>query len=154
LQQSSSVCPVNAGKDLFDENWGLGISTIHFKVITPDGALLVLENTFHAKGGPALHLHYEQDEWFYIVEGQFLFEIGHDRFNLKSGDSLLAPRNIPHVWAHVGLAQGRILVTFSPAGKMENFFRIVTPANAMPMSDPNLWREHGMELLGPPLSVE
>jgi hypothetical protein len=40
---------------------------------------------------------------------------------------------------------------FTPAGKMEAFFREVTKANAMPPQDAELWRAHGMELLGPPL---
>jgi hypothetical protein len=37
---------------------------------------------------------------------------------------------------------------------MEAFFRVVTAADAMPPRDPDLWRAHGMELLGPPLAVE
>jgi hypothetical protein len=36
---------------------------------------------------------------------------------------------------------------------MEAFFRVVTAADAMPPQDPDLWRAHGMELLGPPLAV-
>ncbi|MGE5334837.1 MAG: cupin domain-containing protein, partial [Nitrososphaerota archaeon] len=111
-------------------------------------------NTFHAKGGPARHLHYDQDEWFYAVEGEFLMQVGQERFVLHPGDSLFAPRRIPHVWAHVGNARGRILVTFMPAGTMEAFFHEVTKANAMPPQDPELWRAHGMELLGPPLPIE
>jgi len=67
---------------------------------------------------------------------------------------LLAPRRIPHVWAFVGEGQGRVLVAFFPAGKMEAFFREVTRENAMPPQDPALWRAYGMELLGPPLPVE
>ncbi len=69
------------------------------------------------------------------------------------GDSLLAPRKVPHVWAYVGNTQGRILITFTPAGKMEAFFQEVTKANAMPLQDLELWRAHGMELLGPPLKT-
>lgn len=48
------------------------------KLSTPetDGGLFVVENTVHGKGGPARHLHHEQDEWFYAVEGEFRFEIG------------------------------------------------------------------------------
>jgi quercetin dioxygenase-like cupin family protein len=149
------IVRVPAGEDRFGEVRGLGVSTIQFKVCGQgsDG-LLVLENTFHAKGGPARHLHYEQDEWFYAVEGEFIIEIGQERFALHPGDSVLAPRNVPHVWAHVGNARGRMLVSFAPAGKMEAFFHEVTKANAMPPLDPELWRAHGMELLGPPLPVE
>ncbi|MFN8372665.1 MAG: cupin domain-containing protein [Anaerolineae bacterium] len=153
--QNLSVLRVAAGEDRFGEHRGLGISVIEFKVTPQDsGGLLILENTFHAKGGPAKHLHYEQDEWFYAVEGEFIIEVGQEKFRLKPGDSLLAPRKVPHVWAHVGESVGRMLITFMPAGKMEAFFREVTKANAMPPQDPELWRAHGMELVGPPLKVE
>ena len=145
---------VAAGEDRFGEHHGLGISTIDFKVSSQDsGGLFIIENTFHAKGGPARHVHLDQDEWFYAVEGDFLFEVGSERFALKPGDSLLAPRQVPHVWAYIGGAVGRMLITFLPAGKMEAFFREVTKANAMPPQDPELWRAHGMELVGPPLAV-
>ena len=146
---------VAAGADHFGEQRGLGISTIAYKVTTPNpDGIFILENTFLAKGGPARHLHYDQDEWFYNLEGEFKFEVGAERFHLQPGDSLLAPRQVPHVWAFVGDTRGRILVAFLPAGKMEAFFREVTRANAMPPQDPALWRAHGMELLGPPLQVE
>ena len=150
-----AVVRVTAGEDRFGEHRGLGISFIDFKVVPQDSeGQLILENTFHAKGGPARHLHYDQDEWFYAVEGDFVMEVGQERLRLKPGDSLLAPCQVPHVWAHVGNARGRILIAFMLAGKMEAFFREVTKANAMPPRDPALWRAHDMELLGPPLAVE
>jgi quercetin dioxygenase-like cupin family protein len=149
-----SALRVAPGEDLFGEHRGLGISFISFKICPKvSEGLLILENTFSEKGGPARHLHYDQDEWFYVLEGEFIFEVGQDKFRLKQGDSLLAPRKIPHVWAYVGDTYGKILIAFMPAGKMEAFFREVTKANAMPPQDPELWRAHGMELLGPPLSV-
>jgi mannose-6-phosphate isomerase-like protein (cupin superfamily) len=113
----------------------------------------VIENTNRAKGGPARHLHIEQDELFYVLEGEYLIEVGQERFNLKPGDSILAPRKVPHVWAYVGNTLGRLLITFTPPGKMEAFFREVSKANTMPPQDPAFWRAHGMELLGPPLPV-
>ena len=80
--------------------------------------------------------------------------MGSEKFRLKPGDSPLAPRRVPHVWAYAGGTGGRILIAFLPAGKMEAFFREVTQANAMPPQDPQIWRAHGMELLGPPLALE
>lgn len=158
LQTPANIPPalrVAADEDRFGEHRGLGISVITFKVTSQESSgLFIIENTFREKGGPARHLHYDQDEWFYAVEGEFIFEVGQERFRLKPGDSLLAPRKMSHVWAYVGDTRGRILITFMPAGKMESFFREVTEANAMPPQDPALWRAHGMELLGPPLSVE
>jgi quercetin dioxygenase-like cupin family protein len=154
--QIPSLLRVAAGEDRFGEHRGLGISAITFKVTPQDSSgLFIIENTFAAKGGPARHLHYDQDEWFYAVEGEFIFEVGQERLRLQPGDSLLAPRKVPHVWAYAGSDPGgRILIAFMPAGKMEAFFREVTKANAMPPLDPQLWRDHGMELLGPPLAVE
>jgi quercetin dioxygenase-like cupin family protein len=157
VPSSDSLPPahlVMVGEDRFGELRGLGVSTIAFKVVPNDSnGLFILENTFHAKGGPARHLHYQQDEWFYVLEGQFIIEVGQERMRLHPGDSLLAPRLVPHGWAYVGETQGRILITFLPAGKMEAFFREVTKANAMPPQDPELWRAHDMELVGPPLAV-
>ncbi len=149
-----SILRVGANEDQFGEHRGLGVSEITFKVTSKDSnGIFIIENTFHEKGGPAKHLHYDQDEWFYPVEGVFLFEIGQERFSLQPGDSVLAPRKIPHVWAYTGNHRGRILIAFMPAGKMESFFREVTKANAMPPQDPELWRSHGMELIGQPLRV-
>jgi quercetin dioxygenase-like cupin family protein len=157
LQTSNSnpaVLRVAAGEDRFGEHRGLGISVIAFKVVPQDSqGLLVIENSFRAKGGPARHLHYDQDEWFYTLEGEFIIEIGEERFTMKPGDALLAPRQVPHVWAYIGESTGRMLITFMPAGKMEAFFREVTKANAMPPQDPKIWQAHGMELIGPPLFV-
>ncbi len=145
---------VPAGQDRFGESRGLGVSVIRFKLTSPDGdGPLVLENEFHARGGPARHLHHDQDEWFYVVAGEFLMEVGETRLTLRPGDSLLAPRRVPHVWTCAGDGRGRILVAFYPAGRMEAFFRAVTPAEAMPRPDPALWEAHGMTLLGPPLPV-
>ena len=149
------IVQIAAGADRDGEQHPLGISVIHFKVIRADNPdIFVIENTFHARGGPARHLHYQQDEYFYALEGTFLIEVGEQRFTLNPGDSLLAARMIPHCWAFIGQAPGRILITFTPAGKMEEFFREVSRTNAMPIQDPALWKAHGMELLGPPLSIE
>ncbi|MBZ0110927.1 MAG: cupin domain-containing protein [Thermoanaerobaculia bacterium] len=146
---------VGAGLDLFDEPKRLGPSTIDFKASGHDtgGSVLVIENTSRAKGGPARHLHLRQDEFFYVLDGEYVIEVGDERFELNRGDSLLAPRQLPHVWAYVGDQVGRLLITFTPAGEMEAFFREVSKANAMPPRDPALWRAYGMELVGPPLSV-
>ena len=146
---------VAAGEDRFGEHRGLGISSIAFKLVPSEsGGLLVLENTFLAKGGPPRHKHFDQDEWFYAVEGEFVIEIGEDRMPLNPGDSVLAPRGVPHVWAFVGSGRGRMLIAFMPAGKMEAFFREVTKASAMPPQDPALWLAHGMQVMGPPLKVD
>jgi quercetin dioxygenase-like cupin family protein len=153
-----SALRVAAGQDRFGEQRGLGINSIDFKVTTQDSEnLFIAEVTFPATGGPPRHLHYEQDEWFYVLAGKFVFEVGFEvsaeRLRRTAGDSLLAPRRVPHVWASVGEGTGRILTVANPAGKLKAFFREISKVNAPPASDPEVWRAYGMEWLGPPLPV-
>ena len=102
-----------------------GANVVTYKVVTQDtqGGLFLLEQVSMRKGGPPRHLHHAQEEWFYVMEGEHIFEVGQDRMRLKPGDSLLAPRQVPHVWAYVGENPGKILIAFQPAGKMEPSFR-------------------------------
>ncbi|MBP7777095.1 MAG: cupin domain-containing protein [Acidobacteria bacterium] len=153
--QVGGVVRVPAGEDRSGAPKGLGISTIDIKITTADagGALLVIENTNRAKGGPARHLHTAQDEVFYVLEGEYVIEVGSERYALGRGDTLLAPRQVPHAWAYVGAGTGRLLISFTPAEHMEAFFREVAKTNAMPPRDPAIWKAHGMELVGPPLEV-
>lgn len=151
-----SAMPVQVirhNEDATGDYHGMGISKIDFKLLRSDDDAFIIENTFHAPGGPARHLHVDQDEWFYALEGRFVIEIGPERIELNAGDSVLAPRKVPHVWAFVGKGQGRMLITFLPAGHMPAFFQKVSEANAMPPQDPAVWLAHGMQLLGPPLQL-
>ena len=158
---------IKAETDIQNEIRGLGVSKLQFKTERSSSSdMFALENIFTGRGGPAKHLHLYQDEWFYCLEGKFAFEIGGDKIILLPGDyirftdgsglpgdSIIGPKQIPHVWAHVGDSSGRILVVFAPAGKMEDFFREVTQANAMPAQQTELWRKYDMELLGPPMNI-
>ena len=147
---------VGRGVDRLGDYYGRGIGNVFFKVATEDshGGLLVVEMTHHTKGGPSRHFHYEQDEWFYVVEGEYIFEVGQELIRLKPGDSLFGPRKVPHVWAFVGDQPGRILFIFTPAGQMEAYFRALGNGNARPPQDPAFYRAYGMELVGPPLAIE
>jgi mannose-6-phosphate isomerase-like protein (cupin superfamily) len=152
---SSQVVYLTDGKDRFAVDRGMGISSLRYKVAFEDtqGALFIIEQTMHAKGGPPRHLHLHQDEWFYILQGEFILEVGAGRFELSTGDSLLAPRKMPHTWAYVGSGPGKLLISFTPAGKMQAFFDETAKLEGMPRQDPDLWLAHDMELLGPPLEI-
>jgi quercetin 2,3-dioxygenase len=133
----------------------MGITSLRYKVVQEDteGRLLVIEQTMFDKGGPPRHAHLKQEEWFYSIQGEFILEIGLEHYRLNTGDSVIAPRKIPHAWAYAGEGPGRILIAFTPAGKMQHFFDETEKLKSMPGQDPAFWEEHDMELLGPPLSV-
>ena len=147
---------VARGVDRLGEHLGSSIADFLFKVSTEDshGSLLAVEVSFHAKGGPVRHIQFDQEEWFYVLEGEYVFEIGQERFRLKPGDSAFGPRNVPHVWAYVGDGPGRILSVVTPAGRVEEFFRATVKVHAPPPLDPDLFHSFGFELVGPPLAIE
>lgn len=145
---------VPAGEDIDGEKRSLGFSRISFKISTREtgGNFFLFEHSNLRPGGPPLHFHYEQEEWFYVMEGDVLFQIGEKRFQLKAGDSMLAPRRVPHAFTAVGATPAKMLVGYSPAGKMEQFFRDI--ANGKPVVwEVALLRKYGCELVGPPLKA-
>ncbi|HEV8208871.1 MAG TPA: cupin domain-containing protein, partial [Vicinamibacterales bacterium] len=79
-------------------------SPLFIKVATQDtgGAFFLTEQPSGRKGGPPKHFHLEEDEWFYCLEGEYIVEVGSQRFELKPGTSVLGPRRVPHAFAFVG----------------------------------------------------
>jgi mannose-6-phosphate isomerase-like protein (cupin superfamily) len=165
LAQASSVSPtitspsdqvhiVGAGQDGFGESHSLGFSSILFKVLPREtgGGLFVIEHIHLANGGPALHYHLHQEEFFYVMEGEVLFQVGDRRVRLRSGESVLGPRNIPHTFTSVGETPGRLLIAFTPAGLMEEYFRAAVQPGAS-FRDPEFNRRFGVVVVGPPLTV-
>jgi mannose-6-phosphate isomerase-like protein (cupin superfamily) len=120
-----AVHVVGAGEDYSGHPHSLGFSSILFKVPASEtsGGLFVMEHTHLLPGGPPLHLHLSQEEWFYVMEGEVAFQVGEQRVQLHVGESVLAPRLVPHTFSAVGAAPGRLLIAFCPAGKMEQYFR-------------------------------
>lgn len=139
----------------------IGVSSTAYKVLTRDtaGAMFVMEQTNRKKGGPPRHLHHNEDELFFVLEGAYDVEVGGNRVSLHAGDCILGPRGIPHGWAYVGDGVGRLLISFAPAGKMEAFFaeseRIRGQGKyvAGTAEGDALMHAFGMEHTGPSLSV-
>jgi quercetin dioxygenase-like cupin family protein len=146
------VHPVGAGEDRLGETHSLGFSTILFKVETSEtsGGLFVIEHKGLGHGGPPVHIHLKQDEWFYVMEGEVLFQLGSERRTLRAGESVLGPRGIPHGFAGVGEKPAHMLIAFTPAGKMEAFFRETAVPNG-PKMDAPLMARYDMQYVGPPL---
>ena len=153
------VVHVSAGNDRFKKNelkiWGLLPLSITLSAKDTGGELLVFEHNGIQKGGPPRHVHYAQDEWFYVIEGEFVFEVGDRRLRLGPGETLFAPRNVPHGWAHAGAQQGTLLTTVSPAGTFETFILETTtqPTLPSPKEVEKAFASHGMKVVGPPIDI-
>jgi len=151
------IC-VQEGQDRFNERIPVGAkSSIDRKVSGKDteGVWSMFEAHWHANGGPPMHVHQGEDEWFYVIEGEYVVQVGDEKFRLTPGDSLLAPRKIPHAYAHLGEGQGRMLIAYQPAGDMEAFFLKMSRLAGAPSADEvqRIFKDHGMEIVGPPMKV-
>lgn len=147
---------VPSGENRFQKQlmiWGVIPYQIKVSGKDTDGSLFVFEHAKMGKGGPPRHFHYEQDELFYAMEGEFAFEVGDEKFVLGPGDSLFAPRKIPHVWAYIGDKPGTLLLAVQPAASLEEFFmkscNMTQPPS--PQEAEQLFAAHGMKVVGPPL---
>lgn len=117
-----------------------------------DGKLTIFEYTGNVKGGPALHLHPHQDEIFFVVQGEYLFQVGDEKYNLKAGDIIFLPRTVAHAFAQL-TETGKMFFLFQPSGKMEDFFRLLGDPMFKPTPEEGakISLEHGMKVVGPPL---
>jgi mannose-6-phosphate isomerase-like protein (cupin superfamily) len=76
-----------------------------------------------------LHVHTNEDELFYVLEGEHLFRVGDEEHRAGPGDVVFAPRGVPHAQRRVTPRSGRVLIMTSPAG-FEGFFRMLAEADA------------------------
>jgi quercetin dioxygenase-like cupin family protein len=115
---------VGRQKDRYEEELLIMGGRFDLKVSSRDtgGDLCIYDTYREAKGGPALHRHHFQDEWFYVIRGEFIARVGDHTLSLHPGDSAFAPRKIPHAFAKISDDEGQMLVLFQPAGSMEDFF--------------------------------
>src|SRR5690349_6581370 len=78
IQTSTPSKPARVahGEDRLGEHHTIGVSTTAFKVLAQDtgGSLVVMEHTSSKKGGPPRHLHHNEDEYFYVIEGEYIAE--------------------------------------------------------------------------------
>ena len=151
---------VTAGEGRFGRALKLPDGGLLFiKVATQDtrGAFFLTEQPSGQKGGPPKHFHLEEDEWFYCLAGEYIVEVGSQRHQLKTGDSVLGPRRVPHAFAFVGDTPGRLMVGFTPAGRLEQFFRDLDAqgkyfGNGTDEEKKVARQRYGIVNVGPPLS--
>ena len=151
---------IEAGKARFGDSFqmkGVTLNLLDLKVSSKDtdGNLSVfIQKGFTPNGGPPLHVHPEQDEMFFVVEGEYYFRCGEDEYYLKEGDLIFLPKGVPHAFIQLS-EYGKMLVQYQPAGRMEDFFRKTAMWTEPPSREEinALFEEHGMVVVGPPLKL-
>lgn len=121
-----------------------------------EGDLAIFEQTSLSPGrGTPFHVHDSQDEIFHVLEGAYKFKVGEKLFDLKAGESIFLPRQVPHAWTQVEQT-GKMLVILQPAGKLEDFFVTMAAMDHEPTPGEvaGVFAANGMKVVGPPLQLE
>ena len=88
-----------------------------------DGAYFVMEGLVPPDAGPPPHIHHNQVESFYIVEGQLEIMLGDQVHEAKAGDFVHISKGTPHRFINRSQTPAKMILTFVPALEVEQFFR-------------------------------
>ena len=85
------------------------------------GAYFAMEAFIPPGGGPPPHIHRNEDETFYVLEGSCTIRLGDRSVVAGPGDFVNVPRGTVHNFRNDGDETARMILTFTPAG-IEGFF--------------------------------
>ena len=74
------------------------------------------------------HTHRREDEAYFVLAGELEVIVADEIFVLRTGDTLMAPRNIPHQLRNSGEVENHYLLLFSPSGFEEFLKATAVPA--------------------------
>ena len=87
-----------------------------------NGAYALIETANEPSTGVCLHVHEREDETWFILEGEYVFQVGSQTISAHAGDYLFGPRSVPHSYANRSASVARALIMVTPAG-FEGFWR-------------------------------
>ncbi|TWT01432.1 quercetin 2,3-dioxygenase [Planomicrobium sp. CPCC 101079] len=110
--------------------WFLG-TLLEMKATAKDtnGACGLIESLHPPGYATPLHVHQNEDEIFYVLEGELTFTVGEKTIMAKPGTFLYAPRGIAHMYKSEGTVPSRILIMVTPAGLEQFFVEASVPAD-------------------------
>lgn len=116
------------------------------------GTVSAVESHDVSGGGPPLHIHHREDETFQILEGEYEWTVGGNKFVAKTGATIFAPRDVPHTYRCIGQTQGRLLCVITPSG-FEGFFEEIGAMSPEQQQDISrvmeIANKFGLEILPP-----
>jgi quercetin dioxygenase-like cupin family protein len=97
------------------------------------GRFTLIENENPPGTTLPVHLHRNEDEVFYVLEGRVEFDVAGERVVAEPGATVFLPQGVPHTWRVVGEEPARMLIMLMPAG-LEAYFRELSalPADGPP----------------------
>lgn len=106
-----------------------GLVTFYARGEETGGAFSLFEEAIDSQTGAIPHLHHEEDQAFYVLEGEHEFVCAEEVYSAPVGTYLYVPRGVVHSYQNVGATPGRLLILSTPAGGTERiFFEVGEPA--------------------------
>jgi oxalate decarboxylase/phosphoglucose isomerase-like protein (cupin superfamily) len=96
-----------------------------------------------------MHIHKNEDEWVYILEGKLLCIVGDTRIEAGAGTFIYGPRNIPHALRPVGSGPTRFIESFLPAGLEELFSNRDEIITYLTEGQSSVADKYNVEVVGP-----
>ena len=156
-----SIAPIAQQPGAGEHLWFFGgLTTIKADSDTTGGRVMVTEQRIPRGGGSPLHVHHNEDEWFYVLEGELTIWVDGDTHVAPAGSFVFGPRDIPHTFI-VSSGLARFLLVTEP-GDFAGFVRALAepaPGPKLPPGPPTppdtelvmrTAAEYGLEILGPP----
>ena len=156
-----SASPIALGQGEGETFWSFGaLTTIKASGKTTGGRFAIIEQLARRGAGSPLHVHHNENEWFYVLEGELKFWVEGKVIVAPAKSFVFGPRDIPHTFV-VSSDESRFLIGTEPAG-FENFMRELSqPALTLtppppPSEPPDMAKilataaRYGIEILGPP----
>jgi quercetin dioxygenase-like cupin family protein len=147
-----------------DALW-FGDTSIVIRVSAADGdGICVVEHEMPFGDAPPLHIHRNEDEIFHILHGALRLRIGDHERIARRGETLRAPKGVPHAYRVESLEGARVLTItrgadfegmLRAAGRPPSFAGLPVPVpidSAMAAGLAEICARHAIEIVGPPLA--
>lgn len=150
--------PVAVAKDEGEARWWFAsLAVIKATAADTGGQMTIIEVTEPPGAEAPLHVHYRDDEGFWVLDGDVVFEVGGTSIEAHAGDYAFGPHGIPHRYT-VGSAGCRMLFICTPGGFEDLVVAMSVPAQSRTLPPPSdqepdwAWvaataKAHGCELL-------
>jgi mannose-6-phosphate isomerase-like protein (cupin superfamily) len=144
--------------------WWVGVLATIKATAEQTGGQYTLVEILAPEGYPGvLHVHHNEDEGFYILEGELTLYVGDQTLKAHPGSFLFGPKDVPHAFT-VDSGPARLLFVLSPAGFEDLIREMGEPARELtippqPEEPPDeaemqqmmaIAAKYGGEILGPP----
>jgi quercetin dioxygenase-like cupin family protein len=148
-----------------EQLWFLNtLHTVRVRHNEGEDGISVMETLASHGDSPPLHVHQTEDEIFHVLEGQLRIRAGDADVTIGAGETLLAPKGVSHTY-RVESREGARWLVITTRGDFERFVHALSrpaerPELPTPQGPPTpeqadalatAAREHGIELVGPPL---